>query len=61
MVTYSRLKLSRRACKSESASDNGVVGPPAAPPLAPPPPEGPAPTAVACGCLTPETDSDPDV
>ena len=50
MITYSRLKLSSRACKFASLS--GVVAaPPPPPPLAPPPlpPEGPPPppTAVA--------------
>lgn len=48
---YSRLKLSKRACKSASASD-GVT--------APLPPFPPAPTAAACGALLPvATDNDP--
>lgn len=58
IVIYSRRKLSKRACRSASAS-NGVFPPLAAPP--PPPPDAPAPTAAACGCLLPvATDNDPD-
>lgn len=57
--TYSRLKLSKRACKSASASD-GVTAPPPPPPVTPPLPPA-APTTAACGCLLPAAiDNDPE-
>lgn len=58
MVLYSRRKLSKRACKSASAS-KGVLPPLPAPPVPPAPP--PAPSAAACGCLVPVAiDNDPE-
>lgn len=60
MFLYSRRKLSKRACKSASAS-NGVLPPLPAPPAPPVPPAPPAPSAAACGCLAPVAiDNDPE-
>lgn len=58
---YSFLKLSKRACKSASASDIGVVAPAPPPPATAAPPPAPAPIAAACGVFEPATDNDAPV
>lgn len=56
---YSRLRLSKRACKSASASETGVFAP--LPPVAgTPPPPPPTPTTAACGFNPAAIDNEPE-
>lgn len=57
---YSLLRLSRRACKSASASETGVFAP--FPPVAgtPPPPPPPAAATAACGFNPAAIDKEPE-
>lgn len=60
-IFYSLLRLSRRACKSASASEIGVFAP--LPPVAgtpPPPPPPPAAATAACGFNPAATDKEPE-